>query len=323
MAALGKDLEVAKEFLINDGLVAIPTETVYGLAANALKEESVIKIFEAKERPSFDPLIVHVPNLSAADDLVEEIPESAKKLAKAFWPGPLTLVLKKSDKVPLAVTSGMDTVGIRVPKHPLALELLKSIDFPLAAPSANPFGYTSPTIAFHVNTQLGHKVDYILDGGPCSVGIESTIVSCIGDRVEILRLGGLTLEEIEKTLGKPVDEIRISSDKPNAPGMLSSHYNPGKKIIIGNIDHNLRKFPRARVGVLSYKRTFKNLNITKQVALSPKGDIKEAAKNLFGALRKLDSRAVEFILTEKVPDQGLGKAINDRLLGASHSKEDQ
>lgn len=320
VADIGKDIKVAKASLEADGLVAIPTETVYGLAANALKEEAVIKIFEAKNRPEFDPLIVHVSSLDFAKKVVAEVPETAEKLAKAFWPGPLTLVLKKNDMVPLSVTSGMDTVGVRVPKHPLTLELIKSLDFPLAAPSANPFGYTSPTTAFHVNTQLGQKINYILDGGPCSIGIESTIVSCLGDKVEVLRLGGITLEEIEKAIGRPVDEIRTSSDKPIAPGMLSSHYNPGKKVIIGNIDHNLRKFPRARVGVLSFKRTFKNLNVTKQVALSPKGDMKEAAKNLFGALRKLDSRAVEFILTEKVPDEGLGKAINDRLLRASQTE---
>lgn len=317
MANLGKNIKEAKDALVAGGLVGIPTETVYGLAANAFDEESIIKIFEAKNRPEFDPLIVHVSSLNFAKSLVSDMPKSAEKLAKAFWPGPLTLVLKKSDKIPLSVTSGMDTVGVRVPNHPLTLDLLKSLDFPLAAPSANPFGYASPTTAFHVNTQLGGKIDYVLDGGPCSVGIESTIVSCIGDKVEVLRLGGVTLEEIEKTLGGPVDEIKISSDKPNAPGMLTSHYNPGKKVIIGNIDHNLRKFPRARIGVLSFKRTFKNLNVTKQIALSPKGDMKEAAKNLFGALRKLDSRAVEFIITEKVPDEGLGKAINDRLLRAS------
>ena len=317
MAALGTDIKQAKEALENGGLVAIPTETVYGLAANAFEEESVIKIFQAKNRPSFDPLIVHVSSLNFAEQIVEEIPDSARKLAKEYWPGPLTLVMKKNDRIPLSVTSGMDTVGVRVPNHPLSLQLIKSLDFPLAAPSANPFGYTSPTQAFHVNNQLGNAVDYILDGGNCKVGIESTIVSCVDDKVVVLRLGGLTIEQIEKTLGAPVDEVKISSDKPNAPGMLSSHYNPGKKVIIGNIDHNLRKFPRARVGVLSFKRTFKNLNITKQIALSPKGDIQEAAKNLFGALRKLDSRAVEFILTEEVPNEGLGRAINDRLLRAS------
>jgi L-threonylcarbamoyladenylate synthase len=318
VASSGKDIKEAKKCLEAGGLVAIPTETVYGLAANALDDESVIKIFEAKKRPAFDPLIVHVSSLSFAKTLVEDFPETAEKLAKAFWPGPLTVVLKKKDLVPFSVTSGMDTVGVRVPNHPLTLELLKSLDFPLAAPSANPFGYASPTTAFHVNTQLGDKIDYILDGGPCEVGIESTIISCVDNRVEVLRLGGITLEAIEKTLGRKVDEIRISSDKPNAPGMLTSHYNPGKKVIIGNIDHNLRKFPRARVGVLSFKRTFKNLNITKQVALSPKGDLHEAAKNLFGALRKLDSRSVEFILAELVPDEGIGRAINDRLTRAAH-----
>ena len=317
MAVIGQDIKQAKESLDKGNLVAIPTETVYGLAANAFDEESVLKIFEAKNRPSFDPLIVHVSSFSFAEKITEEIPESAKKLAKAFWPGPLTLVLKKNDSIPLSVTSGMDTVAVRVPNHPLTLQLIKSLDYPLAAPSANPFGYTSPTQVFHVNNQLGNEVDYILDGGNCKVGIESTIVSCLDGKIEVLRLGGVTVEEIEKVLGSSVDEIRISSNQPEAPGMLTSHYSPGKKIIIGNIDHNLRKFPRARVGVLSFKRTFKNLNITKQVALSPKGDMKEAAKNLFGAMRKLDSRAVEFILAEEVPDEGLGKAINDRLLRAS------
>ena len=317
VADLGKDITQAKKALEAGNLVAIPTETVYGLAANAFNEEAIIKIFDVKQRPEFDPLIVHVSSLSFAKSLVASMPKDAEKLAKAFWPGPLTLVLKKSDLIPLSVTSGMDTVGVRVPNHRLTLALLKSLDFPLAAPSANPFGYASPTTPFHVTTQLGSKIDYVLDGGSCAVGIESTIVSCVDDKVEVLRLGGISVEELEKTLGKPIDNIKISSDKPNAPGMLSSHYNPGKKVIIGNIDHNLRKFPRARIGVLSFKRTFKNLNVTKQVALSPKGDVKEAAKNLFGALRKLDSRAVEFILTEKVPDEGLGKAINDRLLRAS------
>lgn len=320
MAVVGTDIKEAKDALEKGGLVAIPTETVYGLAANAFDEESVMKIFQVKDRPSFDPLIVHVSSLSFAEKIVEEIPESAKKLAKVFWPGPLTLVLKKNDSIPLSVTSGMDTVGVRVPNHPISLALIKSLDFPLAAPSANPFGYTSPTQAFHVNNQLGSKVDYILDGGNCKVGIESTIVSCVDDKVVILRLGGLTVEEIEKALGRPIDDVQTSSDTPTAPGMLTAHYNPGKKIIIGNIDHNLKKFPRARVGVLSFKRTFKNLNITKQFALSPKGDMQEAAKNLFGSLRKLDTRAVEFILTEEVPNEGLGRAINDRLFRASQKK---
>lgn len=317
VADIGKDLEKAKQALVSNGLVAIPTETVYGLAANALNEDAVLKIFEVKNRPSFDPLIVHISKITDLKALVSEVPEEAKLLAKKFWPGPMTLVLKKSDLVPLSVTSGLDTVGVRIPKHPLTLKLLKSLDFPLAAPSANPFGYTSPTSAFHVNTQLGAKLDYILDGGNCDIGIESTIVACVDGKVEVLRLGGLSIEEIEKTLGKPIDEVRTSSDKPMAPGMLTSHYNPGKKIVVGNIEHNLRKYSKARVGVLSFKKSYKNLNITKQVILSPKGDINEAAKNLFGSLRKLDSRGVELILTEKVPNTGLGKAINDRLLRAS------
>lgn len=320
MADIGKDITIAKQYLDDAGLVAIPTETVYGLAANALDADAVMKIFEAKNRPSFDPLIVHVSKAADVKKYVADFSDEAALLAKAFWPGPLTLVLPKNDLIPLAVTAGLETVAIRVPKHTLTQKLLRSIDFPLAAPSANPFGYTSPTSAFHVNTQLGAKVPYILDGGSCDVGIESTIIKCVGGMVTVLRLGGISTEEIEKVIGRPVDEIKTSTDHPeqaDAPGMLSSHYNPGKKVIFGNIEFNLRKYAKARVGVLSFKTNYKNLNITKQVVLSNKGDLKEAAKNLFGSLRKLDARGVEIILAEKVPDQGLGRAINDRLLRAS------
>lgn len=320
MAEIGKDIEVAKKHLDNGDLVAIPTETVYGLAANALDENAVLKVFEVKNRPSFDPLIVHVSKASEVKKYAQNISPEAEMLAKAFWPGPLTLVLEKTDIVPLAVTAGLNTVAIRVPKHPITQKLLRHLDYPLAAPSANPFGYTSPTTAFHVNSQLGGKLPYIVDGGNCDVGIESTIINCTQDKIVVLRLGGLTVEAIEEVIGRKVDEIRISTDNPEAPaapGMLSSHYNPGKKVILGNIEFNLRKHAKARVGVLSFKKSYKNLNITKQVVLSPKGDMKEAAKNLFGALRKLDARGVEIILAEKVPETGLGRAINDRLTRAS------
>jgi L-threonylcarbamoyladenylate synthase len=320
VAQVGKDIEIAKQHLDNADLVAIPTETVYGLAANALNADAVLRIFEAKNRPSFDPLIVHVSKAAEVKKFVKNFTAEAELLAKAFWPGPLTLVLEKNDSIPLSVTSGLDTVAIRVPKHSLTQKLLRSLTYPLAAPSANPFGYTSPTSAFHVNAQMGAKVPYILDGGNCDVGIESTIVKCTEGKVEVLRLGGISVEEIEKVIGKPVDEIRISTDNPekaDAPGMLSAHYNPGKKVILGNVEFNLRKHAKARVGVLSFKKEHKNLNITKQVVLSPKGDLKEAAKNLFGSLRKLDARGVELILAEKVPNEGLGRAINDRLTRAS------
>lgn len=320
MAEIGKDIAVAKNHLDNGDLVSIPTETVYGLAANALSEDAVVKIFEAKNRPSFDPLIVHVSKASDVKKYVTDLSSEADLLAKKFWPGPLTLVLQKNDLIPLSVTSGLDTVAIRVPKHTLTQKLLKTLEFPLAAPSANPFGYTSPTTAFHVNSQMGSKLPYILDGGNCDVGIESTIVKCVDSKIEVLRLGGISIEEIEKVIGRPVDAVRTSTDNPeraDAPGMLSSHYNPGKKVIFGSVEFNLRKYPKARVGVLSFKKEHKNLNITKQVVLSPKGDLKEAAKNLFGSLRKLDARGVEFIIAEKLPDEGLGRAINDRLLRAS------
>src|SRR6478735_1162446 len=192
MAEIGKDIVLAKQLLENGDLVAIPTETVYGLAGNALSATSVAKIFSTKNRPQFDPLIVHVPSLEKAKDYVSEVPDFAKALTEKFWPGPLTLLLKKKTVIPDLVTSGLDTVGIRCPDHSLTRDLLTSLDFPLAAPSANPFGYVSPTEPSHVNEQLGQKIKYILDGGVCPVGIESTIVGFENEGPVVYRLGGLS-----------------------------------------------------------------------------------------------------------------------------------
>lgn len=310
---VGKDINKAKEVLMDNGLVAIPTETVYGLSANALQSEAVVKIFEAKQRPAFDPLIVHVANQDQAKNLTLNWPKEAQLLADAFWPGPMTLILPKSDLIPDLVTSGHPTVGVRIPNHALTLQLLSSLDFPVAAPSANPFGYVSPTLAQHVENQLGNKVDYILDGGAAEVGVESTIVKVENGKVFVLRLGGLSIEEIETCLGKPVDQIKTSSSNPEAPGMLSSHYNPGKKIIIGNITDLLADSKAKNIGVLSFKDEFQSKQIAKQVVLSPTGDLVEAAQNLFAALRSFDEEGIEVVYTEFVPDEGLGRAINDRI----------
>ncbi|MFN0032420.1 MAG: L-threonylcarbamoyladenylate synthase, partial [Flavobacteriales bacterium] len=217
------DLESAARLLKAGECVAIPTETVYGLGANALDENAVVKIFEAKNRPFFDPLIVHISDSDQMNKFTSEIPPIAKKLADAFWPGPLTLLLPKSDAIPYLVTSGLDTVGLRVPNHPLALSLLRSLPFPLAAPSANPFGYISPTTAQHVLAQLAGRISMVLDGGPCGVGVESTIVQCTGDVVSIVRLGGLCVEDIESVAGKVNLQLNASAN-PMAPGQLSSHY---------------------------------------------------------------------------------------------------
>lgn len=312
MAETGIDIEKAVKLLTNDELVAIPTETVYGLAGNALSSAAVAKIFSVKNRPQFDPLIVHVPYLEKVKDYALEIPEAAKKLADKFWPGPLTLLLKKKSIIPDLVTAGLDTVGIRCPDHPLTQQLLKELPFPLAAPSANPFGYVSPTKPQHVEEQLGNKIQYILDGGVCPVGIESTIVGFENDKPVVYRLGGLRLEDIEATIGA-VDLMMHSTSNPKSPGQLKSHYAPGKKVILGSIEE-LLKVNKAKAGVLSFH---KNFNVSNQVILSPSGKLEEAARNLFEALRAFDKMDVEVVLTEPVPDQGLGRAINDRLRRAA------
>jgi L-threonylcarbamoyladenylate synthase len=245
------------------------------------------------------------------------VPDVAYLLAERFWPGPLTLILPKAEHVPLLVTSGHDSVGVRIPNHPLTLELLRQLPFPVAAPSANPFGYVSPTTAQHVQAQLGSRIPYILDGGACAVGIESTILSLNGNEVVVLRLGGLALEELEEVVQISKARIKTSSSNPTAPGMLSSHYSPRKKVLLGSIEENLQLVDPAKVGTISLKKIFPQVPIEQQIQLSPKGDLGEAARLLFSALRALDEQAIDFILAEPMPEQGLGRAINDRLQRAS------
>jgi L-threonylcarbamoyladenylate synthase len=293
--------------------VAIPTETVYGLAGNALSVGSVTRIFEVKNRPRFDPLIVHVPDIAHAEKYTQEIPEKAKLLASHFWPGPLTLLLKRKNVIPDLVTSGLDTVGIRCPNHDLTRELLTSLPFPLAAPSANPFGYVSPTRPEHVQDQLGERIAYILDGGACPVGIESTIAGFEGDDVIIHRTGGLGIEDIERVIGK-VSIQTHSVSNPKAPGQLKSHYAPGKKVVVGNIRDLMNEQASSRIGVLSFKDDYQSRF---QFILSRAGNIEEAAQNLFSALRYLDKEPIDMIVAEFVPNVGLGRAINDRLRRAA------
>jgi L-threonylcarbamoyladenylate synthase len=311
MAEIGTDIEKAVKLLTNEELVAIPTETVYGLAGNALSRASVTKIFSVKNRPQFDPLIVHVPTLEKVKDYVLEIPEAAKTLAGKYWPGPLTLLLKKKSIIPDLVTAGLDTVGIRCPDHALTRELLKRLPFPLAAPSANPFGYVSPTRPEHVDEQLGDKIQYILDGGICPVGIESTIVGFEDNQPVVYRLGGLSLEAIEGTIGN-VRLMTHSTSNPKAPGQLKSHYAPGKKVIVGLIEALLKVHKRA--GVLSFSSDYRVKN---QIILSPAAKPEEAAQHLFEALRAFDKMDIDVVLAEFVPDRGIGRAINDRLRRAA------
>jgi L-threonylcarbamoyladenylate synthase len=317
MAETGRDIEKAARLLRQGQLVAIPTETVYGLAGNALDPLSIAKIFETKNRPSFDPLIMHCASWEEArQHLGREIPAAALDLAKAFWPGPLTLLLPKASHVPDLLTSGLARVAVRVPQHPLTLQLLQELEFPLAAPSANPFGYISPTRASHVEDQLGKKIPYILDGGHCQVGVESTIVGFENNRIVVHRPGGISIEEIERVVG-PVEMQAHSGSNPEAPGMLASHYAPRKKVYLGAIPDLLKQYGKENAAILSWSVENPGLPTPRFFALSSSADLPEAASRLFEGLRYLDNSDASFILAEPVPNQGLGLAINDRLKRAS------
>jgi len=318
MAQIGKDIAIAKALLEKGQLVGIPTETVYGLAGNALDSDAVAKIFATKNRPDFDPLILHTSAMDRVFDFVKEIPKPLDLLAAKFWPGPLTLLLPKKEIVPHLVTSGLDTVAVRVPSHPLTNRLLAELDFPLAAPSANPFGYISPTKASHVNDQLGEKIAYILDGGDSEVGLESTIVGLEDGELTVFRLGGLDLNAIREVVGE-VKVMTHSSSNPKSPGMLKSHYSPTKPFILGILEDLISEYSSKGIpfAVLSFRQIFPMISESKQIQLSKEGDLNEAAKNLFAAMRTLDTMDVSVILSELLPEEGLGRAINDRLRRAA------
>jgi L-threonylcarbamoyladenylate synthase len=315
LASIGADLEIASSLLKEGKLVAIPTETVYGLAGNALNEQAVLSIFSVKNRPSFDPLIVHTDSVEKLEGLITGFPEKAEALAREFWPGPLTLLLPKSARIPDLVTSGLDQVAVRIPDHPLTLHLLRKLDFPLAAPSANPFGYISPTNTSHVNEQLGDSIPYILDGGEAGIGIESTIIGFDDDQPVVYRLGGLALEAIESVVGKVV-LMPHSTSNPKAPGMLKSHYAPRKPFFLKN-RADMAKPTDDAVHYLLFDSFLEGPERGRQRLLSPTGNLNEAARNLFAYLRMLDKLPGDAIWAEQVPDSGLGRAINDRLRRAA------
>ncbi len=312
---IGNDIEKARQHLINGDVVAIPTETVYGLAGNALNEDAVLKIFEAKNRPSFNPLIVHIANWRQAQEYVEYVPAKAKLLAAAFTPGPLTFLLQKKNTIPDLVTAGSDKVAIRIPKHPLTLELLDAIDFPLAAPSANPFGYISPVTAQHVLEGLDGKIPYILDGGAATVGLESTIIGFDeNENVLLYRTGGISAEQVEELLKEKVTLAKLASEEhPETAGQLRSHYAPHTPLYVGDIDELKKQFEGKRIATISFMKQFEDIDEAKQFILSDNGSLDEAAKNLFTVLRLTDKLKVDVILAEQFPDEGIGRAINDRL----------
>jgi L-threonylcarbamoyladenylate synthase len=310
------DVYQAAEIIKRGGLVVFPTETVYGLGADVFQPMAVARVFEVKKRPFFDPLIVHVANGKDLERLVIEIPPHARKLIERFWPGPLTVVLPKKEEVPDIVTAGLPTVAVRMPRHPIAIELIELARSPIVGPSANPFGYLSPTTAVHVQEQLGRQVDLILDGGPCEVGVESTIISFSEKEPRLLRPGGVPLEEIESMIGRVEMGGRIG-EKPSAPGMFPRHYAPRTPILLDWPEKKLDGYRGKKIGFLLFKKQNSFPKFHPVEVLSKKGDLREAAANLFSAIRRLDALNLDFILAESIPETGLGLAIMDRLRRAS------
>jgi len=303
----------AARIIRRGGLVAFPTETVYGLGANAFDAQAVARVFEAKARPAFDPLIVHLLSAAELPRVVRASDPRVTGLAERFWPGPLTLVLPRREELPEIVTAGLDSVGVRVPAHPAARALLAAAETPIAAPSANPFGYVSPTTAAHVVERLGDVVHLVLDGGPCPVGLESTILSLVAEPPLVLRPGGVAKEQLERALGRTL-AVAASSSRPTAPGQLASHYATRTPLRI--VDDPRAPTGPGRVGLLAFgPRT--GAGFAAVEVLAEDGSLTTAAARLFAALRRLDALGLDGIVAERCPETGLGLAIMDRLRRAA------
>ena len=310
---VSSDIKKAVSILNSDDVVAIPTETVYGLAGNIFSETAIKKIYAVKQRPSFNPLIVHIHSIEQIHELTTEFPEKAKQLAETFWPGSLTLVLPKSDTIPNWITAGKDTVGLRIPNHPVTLELLQSLDFPLAAPSANPSNRISPTQSSHVDEYFKDKIQMVLEGGECKNGIESTIIGFENNKPILYRLGSISIEDIEAVIGK-IQIKNKEESKPDAPGMLSKHYSPiTNTFLVDDIDSFIGTIENKKIGVLKFNDTPLKAKVSHIEVLSTKGNLAEATANLYAALHKLDDLDLDIIIAERLPETGLGKSINDRL----------
>ncbi len=313
VSATPENLERAAALLRSGAVVAFPTETVYGLGANAFDARAVARIFEIKGRPTFDPLIVHVDGERMLETVVADVPLLARRLIDTFWPGPLTLVFRKRDAVPDLVTAGLATVAVRMPAHPVAQTLIAATGTPLAAPSANPFGYLSPTRAEHVAQMLGARVDLIVDGGPTAHGVESTIVMLEPQPV-LLRHGAIPAESIEALIGPLARELSDAA-RPLAPGRLPQHYAPSVPIRV--IDPaTVPLSQRAEAALLAFDTPVEGYRVTR--VLSGRSDLQEAAAHLFDYLHELDASGVVRIDAAVVPGEGIGAAIMDRLRRASH-----
>ncbi len=304
------NISEAIALLNNNEVVALPTETVYGLAGNALSNEAVAKIFEAKQRPHFNPLIVHVASIHEIEKYSEP-DELSKKLANSFMPGPLTILLPKKNIIPSLVTAGSNKVAIRVPAHPIMQQVLEQLSFPLAAPSANTFKYVSPVTAKHVFKTLQNKIPLIVDGGNSNVGLESTIIEVEKNEVILHRAGGLAIEKIEDFVGKKL--VKNVANKIQTAGQLKSHYATNTPLYFGEIEKNIELFSRQKIAIISLNTLYKGIEKANQFLLSEKEDLNEAAQKLFNTLQWIDENNYEIILAEIFPNRGLGIAINDRL----------
>jgi L-threonylcarbamoyladenylate synthase len=311
LKANDRNIKIAAKLIAEGDVVAFPTETVYGLGADALNPKSVARIFEIKKRPTFNPLIVHIAHKESIKDYSQKHDSRIIELIENFWPGPLTLVLKKKKIIPDIVTAGNDTVALRMPNHKVALKLIEYSERPIAAPSANSFGFLSPTDPLHVEKQLGNKIKIILDGGTTSIGVESTIISFADKTPVLLRPGGLPLEKIEEVIGR-VNFGAEYSDKPVSPGQLKFHYAPKIPIDFLN-ETTIEKYSDKKIGVLFFKeKSFDNIFAVEKF-LSKSGSLNEAAVNFFRHLHELECKDIDVILCEKLPRKGLGFAIMDRL----------
>ncbi len=319
MSVITSQLSLAQHFLEQEDVVAIPTETVYGLAANIYSEKAVNKIYKIKNRPKNNPLIVHISSIDKLDDIAINIPKKAIELAKIFWPGPLTLLLEKHPTLPSWVTSNKATVAVRVPNHNQTLQLLKALKFPLAAPSANPFSKISPTTALHVKEYFDTEVPVILDGGRCEKGVESTIIGFENGEPVLYRFGAISIEEIESVIGKVITTINRETEQPIAPGMYYKHYAPRISLVIAeDINKMLINYSGKKIGLLYYGSIeYNSTSIKCKEQLTQTNNWAEAASNLYEALHRLDDKDLDIIIAPKFPDEGLGKTLNDRLKRAS------
>lgn len=311
----GTSIERAAELLKDGRLVAMPTETVYGLAGNALDPEAVARIYEVKERPLYNPLIVHVADVAEARALVREWPAELNELVRLFWPGPLTLLLEKGPELPDLLTAGLSRVAIRLPDHAMARDLIRSCGFPLAAPSANLFSRISPTSASHVQAQLEGRIPYILDGGPCEIGLESTILGRDNGHWVIYRPGAVTAADLAPFLG--IVHHHDGIGKPQSPGMLPLHYSPRTPLHFGPIDPTDPALVDGRTGLVLFGQAERFADGCPREVLAPDGRLRTAAQNLYAALHRLDGMGLERLLAEPMPEEGIGRAINDRLRRAA------